>query len=276
MITVPLPPHIDRYEVLGTLGRGATATVYRVGEPDSDRELALKLLDGSDALGGISARFEREFETLQLLQHPHIIETYERGTWQGQRWFTMELMEGPTLRGWLRAIPDGRLSRVDGIELMLQAAQALAVAHAAGIVHRDVKPGNLVLSEDGRRLKVLDVGLVKGIDSGASLTAAGQVVGTPVWMAPERLQVDAPAHPTWDVYALGLVFYEALTGHNPFRGRNLVHTIRLVQAGEVGPASRYVPELAGALDALLMACVAQDPAARPADASEVVTALRAL
>ena len=274
MITVPVPAHIDRYEVLGTLGRGATSTVYRVAEPGSDVEIALKLLDGTDSMGGSRERFAREFETLQRIHHPHIVTTLERGTWRGQLWYTMEIVEGPTLSKWVKE--QGRLSAADGARLMLQAADAVAAAHRAGIVHRDIKPGNLVLFDDGARLKVLDFGLVKGVDASASLTAAGQVVGTPVWMAPERLQVAAAAHPTWDVYALGLVFYEAITGHNPFRGRNLVYTIRLVQAAQAPPPSRYIPTLPIPLDTLLLRCVARDPAQRPQSAAEVVDALRAL
>ena len=106
----------------------------------------------------------------------------------------MEVVEGPTLKA--RLIETGPLSVDRGIALMAQAADALGVAHAAGVVHRDVKPANLVLFDEAKRLKILDFGLVKGVDASASLTAAGQVVGTPVWMAPERLQTNTAAEPT--------------------------------------------------------------------------------
>lgn len=277
MIKVPVPRQIDRFEVLGTLGRGATATVYRVADPDSEDELALKLLDGTGGnLGGAERRFAREFETMQRLRHPHIVQPHERGTWQGQQWFTMEVVSGPTLHSWLKSQPDRRIDLRQGIALMKQAADALGTAHAAGVVHRDVKPGNVVLFDDGRRLKLLDFGLVKGVDASASLTAAGQVVGTPVWMAPERLQTSEAAHPTWDVYALGLLFYEALTGHNPFRGRNLVHTIRLVQGAQPPPPSTLRDEIPGALDTLLLRCLDRAQGQRPQNGGEVLEALNIL
>jgi len=274
VIKVPLPRQIDRFEVLDTLGRGGTATVFRVRDPASGQELALKLLDGTDEFGGALQRFEREFEAMKNLEHPHIVRPLSRGIWQGQSWFTMEVVEGPTLKAWL--IENGPLSVDRGIALMTQAADALGAAHSAGVVHRDVKPANLVLFDEAWRLKILDFGLVKGVDASASLTAAGQVVGTPVWMAPERLQTNTAAEPTWDVYALGLVFYEALTGKNPFRGRNLIHTIRLVPGATAPVPSSWAEGLPVALDRLLLRSLSREPEDRPRDGNAVAALLRQL
>ena len=126
MITIPLPHKIDRYPVLGMLGRGGTASVFRVTDPDSGDEIALKLLDGTDELGGARQRFGREFEVMKRLKHPHIVRTLSRGVWQGQHWFTMEVVEGPTLHAWVKET--GPLDVASGIALMAQAAGALGAA----------------------------------------------------------------------------------------------------------------------------------------------------
>jgi serine/threonine protein kinase len=211
---------IGPYEVLSRLGAGAMGEVYRARDAKLNREVAVKIMLGGSTAGAEQvARFEREAQTLAALNHANIAHIYGFEETAGGLALIMELVEGPTLAERLTAgpVPIG-----EGMELARQMADALAYAHERGVIHRDLKPGNVKLRADGT-IKVLDFGLAKKIDGDAvngatmvtSLTMAGTIMGTPGYMAPELLR-GGHAGPRTDIFAFGVLLFELLTGHHPF------------------------------------------------------------
>jgi serine/threonine protein kinase len=214
-------PDVDGYEILGLLGHGGMGVVYKARDLRLDRPAALKFLNPECCrVPEAVERFRREARTASALNHPHIYTVYASGEHEGRPFLAMEWVEGQSLHAVAR--PDGtsRLSVL--IPVVRQIARALAVAHAAGIVHRDVKPENLIVRPDGL-VKVLDFGLARLMSLDAPLAAAGQdglttpgaLVGTLRYMVPEQARCEAAANAS-DVFALGVVFYELATGHHPF------------------------------------------------------------
>ena len=239
----------DRYRVTGRLARGGMAEVLAARDERLDREVALKVLFGAG--GTDRARFDAEIRLLASFQHPHLVRVFDAGVHDGDPFLVLELAEGPTLAHLLAAgpLPDEQ-ARTLGRDL----ADALAHVHAAGVVHRDVKPSNVLTGGDGRWL-LADFGIARLVDA-TDLTATGAAIGTPAYLAPEQLTGE-PATPALDVYALGLTVLEATTGQRAFPG-----------PGAEAAMSRLAqdPDVAGApvaWQALLTAMTARDPAARP-------------
>lgn len=203
-------PQIPGYDVQAILGRGGMGVVYRAQHVRLQRPVALKmLLAGAFATETERARFQREAEAIAKLQHPCIVQVYDSGDHEGRPFFTMELIEGGTLASAFASTPQPALKAA---ALVAMLAGAVQVAHRAGIVHRDLKPGNVLLTTDGSP-KISDFGLAHSIEGDHNLTISGIRVGTPAYMAPEQAlgnprAVGAAA----DIYALGAVLYEALTG----------------------------------------------------------------
>jgi serine/threonine protein kinase len=269
------------FRILGVLGRGGMGTVYRAADLDNGgrggREVALKLLtlrkvrDPRD-----EARFRREAQTAASLQHPNIGTVHEVGEHQGQLFLAMPLYDGQTLERWLdRAAELDLMPISETVAIAAQLAAALAAAHAAGIVHRDVKPANLILL-GGRQLKLLDFGLANW-EGAAPLTDLGSAVGTVVYMAPEQIRGEAGG-PQADVWAFGAVVYEMLVGRPPF-GRSGPQPVGwLMQAileQEPPPLRELRPDVPPALARIVERCLAKAPAARYADAAEILEALQA-
>ena len=206
----------DRYVLERELGRGGMATVWLARDLKHDRPVALKLLhpDLASSLG--AERFQREIKLAARLQHPHILSVYDSGASAGQLWFTMPYVEGESLRDRLRR---GPLPTDQALGIAQQAAQALEYAHQHGVVHRDVKPENILLTRDGNTL-VADFGIAYpfGGSADTQLTAAGLVVGTPGYMSPEQALGEGGLDGRSDVYSLGCVLYEMLCGRPPFVG----------------------------------------------------------
>ena len=213
------PADVERrfagYEVLGTIGRGGMGTVFRARQRALDREVALKVLPGGPGRpAGFTERFEREAKALARLQHPGIVQVFDFGTSaDGWCYLAMELVEGVNLR---RALADGRLAAKQALAIVPQICDALQYAHDHGVVHRDIKPENLLLTKDGR-VKVADFGLAKLVQDAriASLTHTGHSMGTPLYMAPEQVEHPGDVDHRADIYSLGVVFYEMLTGELP-------------------------------------------------------------
>ena len=204
---------IGNYEILAELGRGGMGIVYKALDRKLQRAVAIKLL--SPHLAGdpeFVARFLREARAAAQLDHPNIARVYAVGEADGYRYIAMEYVKGQTLAGWIRTL--GAIEAPRALEIVREAAAALAVAHHIGIVHRDIKPANIMIDEAGH-VKVMDFGLAKFEDAASGVTRSGAVLGTPMYMAPEQVrggEIDARA----DIYALGVTCYEMLAGQPPF------------------------------------------------------------
>lgn len=203
---------IAHYEILELLGIGGAAEVYRAHDVVGGREVALKLLsDRADP--AMVLRFAREAKALARLDHPHIVKTFDAGVANGQRYLAMELVRGGSLKERLQR---GPLEWHQAVRLAAQVAQALAHAHAAGVIHRDLKPGNIMLDDEGTA-RLMDFGLAHVSDVSA-MTRTGTVMGTVYYLSPEQAvgkRVDARS----DLYSLGAVLYEMVTGLPPLPGR---------------------------------------------------------
>ena len=202
------------YEILGLLGRGGMGVVWKARHKGLDRLVALKVLPASVAAEpGFSERFQREARALARLSHPHVVAVHEYGERDGTYFLVMELVEGVNLRTALR---EGRIGPREALRIVPQICDALQYAHDHGVVHRDIKPENVLVSPDGRG-RVADFGLAKIVGAGGppELTLTGQVMGTPVYMAPEQVERPASVDHRADIYSLGVVFYEMLTGELP-------------------------------------------------------------
>ncbi|MFJ7249440.1 protein kinase [Kitasatospora sp. NPDC098652] len=265
-----------RYRLAAPLGRGGMGEVWLAEDVRLARRVAVKFLPrGLDPEedGEAVARFHREARVAAGLQHPGLVQVFDNGEQDGQLFLVMELLHGRDLRTVLRE--DGPLPVRRAVELAAQTAEALSCAHRAGIVHRDVKPANLMLLPDGR-VKVCDFGLAGYLRSATGLTRSGVVMGTPDYMSPEQCrgrQVDERS----DLYALGCVLLALLTGKPPFPGRRDVWAV--LQDHLRTPPPRLAerrPDVPEALDGLVAELLAKDPADRPRFAGEVADRLRAL
>ncbi len=259
---------IAHYEILELLGIGGAAEVYRALDLADRREVALKLLS-ERADPGMVLRFTREARALSGLDHPHIVKTYEAGVADGQRYLAMELVLGGSLKERLQR---GPLPWHEAVHLAVQVAQALEHAHAAGIVHRDLKPGNIMLDKQGGA-RLMDFGLAHVTDA-STMTRTGTVMGTVYYLSPEQAvgrHVDARS----DLYSLGAMLYEMLTGQPPFTGPSAVGIIYKI-LNEPAPRVRdIVTDAPPLLDALIDRLLQKDPGRRLASATQVASALQA-
>src|SRR5215475_12077797 len=211
---------IGRYVDLQLLGQGGMGAVYRGRDPELDRPVAIKVM--LQATPDFVQRFRREAQSIARLAHANIVQVYDFGVdGEGNPYFVMELIDGTPLDEIVRT--RGKLPALDVVKLAKQAAAGLAAAHRAGIVHRDVKPSNLIV--DGRgHLKLVDFGIARVSDANLQLTAASALMGTPGYMAPEQAQ-GKPVDHRADVYALGLTMYELLTGAPPFQAADAISLV---------------------------------------------------
>ena len=262
------------------LGGGTAARVFVARETALGRRVVMKVLNPDFAASVSSARFEREIALAARLQHPHLLPLLSAAVAGSHAYYTMPFVEGESLRARLRR--EGVLPLDEAVRLLRELADALAYAHGEGVIHRDLKPDNVLLSH-GHAI-VADFGVAKAIAAatrpdhvaGAALTSAGVALGTPAYMAPEQALADPTADHRADLYSLGIVAYELLTGTLPFAGRTGRQLVA-AHIAEVPPSlasSRgdVPPELVALVDQLL----AKDPAARPASAHVVLRRLDAV
>lgn len=262
----------ERFELGARLGEGGMGVVFEAWDREAQRSVALKLLRDVDA--ATSARFEREAEALAALSHPGIVAHVAHGcTAQGECYLAMERLAGATLA---ERLAEGPLGVQQAARLGHGVAEALAVAHGQGLVHRDIKPSNIFL-QDGEpsRIKLLDFGLARRRHAPA-LTHAGALLGTPGYMAPEQVRGAAPADPRGDLFALGAVLFECLTGRAPFVGADTEAVLTRILVEQPPAVRELCPTAPPAFDALIASLLAKDPARRPPDAAEVARELRAL
>ena len=210
-----------RYTVDRLLGRGGMGVVLRVTDTMLEEDVAMKIIAKPDGTDRDVARFKEEMKICRRLVHPSIVRVFEFGAWRGNHFLTMELLDGHDLERMI-ARAGGPLDPLVVLPLMIQACDGLAAAHKQGVIHRDIKPPNLFVIDEGKTLKVMDFGIAKaGAERDHSLTATGTLVGSPYYIAPERLRGDEDVGPASDLYSLGVVLYQALTGNLPFRGPEL-------------------------------------------------------
>ena len=260
-----------RYRVESTLGHGGMAVVYAAEDGELGRLVAVKVLAvrlGDD--GEFRRRFVREARLAARLSHPNVVQVYDAGEDDGRPFIVMELVRGETLADLLER--RGKLPADEASSLARQAALGLAHAHAAGLVHRDVKPQNLLLREDGV-LKIADFGIARAAES-TRLTQLGTILGTAAYLAPEQA-VGEEAGPEADVYALGAVLYELLTGRPPNEFASLAELTAHHRDGAIVPVRDLEPSVPPSLEALVMQCLAREPRFRPRSADEVARALAA-
>ncbi len=260
-------PKIPGYELEAVLGYGGMGVVYRARHVRLNRIVALKmLLAGAYAAPQESARFRREAEAVAGLRHANIVQVYDVGDIESRPYFTMEFVEGGSLAQKLAGTPQPALQSA---ALAATLAEAVHAAHQGGIVHRDLKPANILLTADGTP-KIADFGLARHFDAGRALTLSGARLGTPSYMAPE--QAIGKGHkigPSADIYSLGAVLYELLTGRPPFRGATAVETELQVIYEEPAPPSRLNSKVPRDLETICLKCLRKDPERRYATAAEL-------
>ncbi|HEV8253913.1 MAG TPA: protein kinase [Vicinamibacteria bacterium] len=280
-MSLPAGHSLGPYRILAPLGAGGMGEVYRARDTRLDREVAVKVLP--ERVSGdheALARFEREAKAVAALSHPNILAIHDFGTQEGASYAVMELLEGETLR---ERLAHGALPPRKAVEYAVQIANALAAAHEKGIVHRDLKPENVLVTRDGR-IKVLDFGLATqrptataGLTDSPTVsrfTDPGVVLGTVGYMSPEQVRGGRADHRT-DIFALGVVLYEMLTGLRPFERETAAETMTAILKEDVPELSATVRQIPVSLDRLLRRCLEKSPEERLQSARDVAIALEA-
>lgn len=269
------PQYFGRYQVLGELGRGAMGVVYRGWDPQLERPVAIKVIN-TESVGGVAeeivARFLREAKLAARVVHPGVVVIHDAGEQEGLLFLVMELVEGESLASRLRR---GQYPTTqEAMEWAAQVAEALGAAHQAGIVHRDVKPANVLITKDGR-VKVSDFGVAKAVGEGTNLTRTGTTVGSPAYMSPEQVkgeQVDARS----DLFSLGVMLYEMLLRKRPFPADTLTTLVYQILNVDPFADTQAFAGLREEVVGFLKGCLAKDPDQRIPDAATFARKVRAL
>jgi serine/threonine protein kinase len=266
---------LGQFRVLEMIGSGATGIVFRAEDTVLKRTVALKVLRPATAASPESRRrFLREARAAAAFDHDHILTIHQVGEDRGVPWLAMKLLRGQSLKdrlgGGANTLPTDQLLRI-GAEI----ADALAAAHAGGLVHRDVKPSNILLEESTERVKLIDFGLALVNDDEGQLTRTGCVVGTPTYMAPEQAD-GIPVDHRSDLYALGCVLYRCVTGRLPFEGQTFMQVFYAQRMKDVVHPREIVPTIPEEVAEIIMKLLAKDASQRPQSALEVRDQLRSL
>ena len=270
---------VGPYEVLGLLGAGGMGEVYRAHDPRLGRDVALKVIltEGEPSAERLK-RFEDEARAVARLSHPNVLSVFDVGAHDGRPYVVFELLEGETLHQRLRT---GPLPLRSAVETAVQACRGLQAAHARGILHRDLKPENLFLTSDGF-VKILDFGLAKltrgdGAEAGTgrTQTVAGVVMGTPAYLSPEQAR-GGEADPRSDLFALGAILYEALSGRRAFSGATAAETISAILHEDPPPVRTASGPLPGPVERVVRRCLAKEPGERFHSAHDLAFALEAV
>ena len=263
------------YQLQSELTGGGMSRVFVAVDRALGRRVVVKVLPPDLAAGVNRERFRREIQVAAQLQHPHVVPLLSAGEQGDLLWYTMPFIDGESLRTSLENKKAFSVREVTRI--MHDVVDALAFAHARGVIHRDIKPGNIL--RQGSHALVTDFGVAKAISAAlpmSGVTSAGIAIGTPAYMAPEQLAGDAAADHRVDIYAVGLLAYELLTGSSPFTGPSPRETLAAQLTRDPQPLHEVSPQVPRALSALVMRCLAKDPANRPQQAEEILQELDAM
>ncbi len=265
-----------KYKLLKKLGQGGMGAVYKAHDEKLDRVVAIKVL--AKELSGKKAyveRFAREGRVMIKLDHPNVIRCYDidEDKEKSLHFLAIEFVEGGSVEGWLKKL--GKFSIGDGLHLILKTAAGLQHAHERTLIHRDVKPDNILLTKDGI-VKVADLGLAKDTEEDVSLTKTGAGAGTPIYMAPEQARDVKHVDCRCDIYALGIMMYVFLTGQPPFQGNTLVELISAKEKGKYDTMRKHNDEVPGKLDLIVDKMIAKDVKNRYASCQEVIDAIEPL
>jgi tetratricopeptide (TPR) repeat protein len=258
---------IAGYEILGELGRGGMGVVYMARQVQLSRLVALKMvLAGAHAAPEQLARFQTEAEAVAHLKHPNIVQIFEVGKHDGLPYFSLEYVDGGSLSGKIGGKPQ---PPEDAARMVERLADAMDSAHRKGIIHRDLKPANVLLTADGEP-KITDFGLAKRLEGDSGQTRSGTPMGTPSYMAPEQAHGDTKhLGPLCDLYSLGVILYEMLTGRPPFQGTTILETLDMVQKQEPVPPRRLQPTVPRDLETICLKCLQKEPQKRYATAGSL-------
>jgi predicted Ser/Thr protein kinase len=270
-------PHVPGYDIEKELGRGGMGVVYLARQVRANRPVALKMiLSGGHASSSLQKRFRIEAEAVAQLQHPNIVQVYDVGESAGQPYFAFEYCPGGTLAAKLAGTP---LPALEAAQLAEKLAQAMAEAHAKGVLHRDLKPSNIMLSS-GNEPKISDFGLAKLTDAtlrdgeASGITHSGALLGTPSYMAPEQAAGDLKRVGRGsDIYALGAILYECLTGRPPFKGASLADTLDQVRREEPVAPSQLNAAVPRDLEIICLKCLRKEPEQRYLNACQLAADL---
>ena len=264
----------NRYQIARVIGRGGMGMVYKARDRELAEDVAIKMMRSSVLTDdpGVLERFKTEIRLARRISHRNVVRTHDLGEVDGAYFVTMEYVEGITVRDLIDV--RGHLSVPSTLGIAQQLAASLQVAHEQGVIHRDIKPQNMLLDPDGV-LKVMDFGIARLSQHTSTLTQAGMVVGTPAYMAPEQLLAEA-VDARSDLYAAGVVLYECLTGALPFEGLSPIALIaKVLHTTPVAPAERNA-DVPPPLSALVMRLLDKEPSGRPENAKELLELLAQL
>jgi serine/threonine-protein kinase len=263
---------LGRYRILGELGRGAMGVVYRAEDPMLSRTVAIKTINmvaDAEERAEYEKRFYQEAKAAGGLSHPNVVTIYDIGHAGDVVYMAMEYVEGTELRSLLAR---GRLDAATAVDIVAQVAEGLAYAHARGVIHRDVKPANIMVPRDGPA-KIMDFGIARMRASDVK-TQTGMLLGSPKYMAPEQL-LGGAIDQRCDIFGLGVVLYEALTGAPPFSGADITQIMYQIVHAAPPPPSAVSSRVPPMLDLVVARALAKEPAARYQDARELAADLRA-
>jgi serine/threonine-protein kinase len=262
---ISVPQSVAGYEILGVLGRGAMGVVYKARQPGLKRVVALKMILAGDHAGKRElARFRTEAEAAARLHHPNIVQIYEVGEDNGLPYFSLEYVDGVSLSSRIDNAPQPPREAARIVQIL---ALGMETAHQRGIIHRDLKPANVLVSADGTP-KITDFGLAKRLEEDSGQTRSGTVLGTPSYMAPEQAEGRTEdVGPLSDVYSLGAILYEMLTGRAPFKAGSLLDTLQQVKTQEPVAPIQFAPSVPRDLETICLKCLQKDPGRRYASAA---------
>lgn len=259
---------LGKHRVTEVLGVGGMGVVFKAEDTELGRPVAIKVMKPQLAASRDACRrFQREARAVAAFEHSHVVTVYHVGEEQGMPYFSMQLLEGESLRS--RIDRSEQLSAQEVLRIGREIAQGLDAAHSRGLLHRDIKPDNVWLEAGGDHVRIVDFGLARAVDQSSSLSQSGAILGTPRYMAPEQIRGDE-VDERCDLFSLGSLLFHAATGQPAFTGNNLVATLVAVSQDEVTRPEQLNPKLPPALSALILKLLAKDPSDRIQTAADVV------
>jgi serine/threonine-protein kinase len=269
---------LGRYEILGELGRGAMGVVYRARDPIIDRVVALKTINlalTGAALASFEARFFQEARSAGRLNHPNVVTIYDAGKADGVAYIAMEFLEGTSLREILDEHPPLSVPRI--LETVAQVARGLAYAHENGVVHRDVKPANIIVTSKAHVAKLCDLGLAKDLaEGGADTDGAGRAMGTPFYISPEQARGEGDTDIRSDLYSLGATYFHAVVGRPPYTGTTPAVIMAKHLTEQLVPVRRIMPACPMGVAAIIEKCLEKSRFDRYQEPAEMLKDLDAV